>query len=83
MPERYELLKDACEELKNTGRIYTHTIILAPFGEYWEVVSLIDGEPVAAGLGLVSDPHYAADSDHTPLTPAADCADCAAWQEAA
>jgi len=76
MKQTFGTVIDACELNNLSG----YMVVLAPDFARWLVVdSASEVEytiDAMSELGLVSDPHYAADSTHTPLTPDTRCPEC-------
>jgi hypothetical protein len=81
MKQYFDTVIEACEYI-DTHKLDGYMVVLAPAFDCWQIVNsaneveytidaMIDNE-----TGLVSDPHYAALSTHTPLTPDANCPEC-------
>jgi hypothetical protein len=80
MKHYFRTLIEACEYIA-VNNLDKYMVVLAPdFGRWLVVNSANEVEYTIDALttetGLVSDPHYAADSTHTPLTPDVLCPEC-------
>jgi hypothetical protein len=88
MKQTFRTIIEACEWIQ-ANNLTGYMIVLSPDFARWIVVDSASEveytiDALAAETGLVSDPHYRADSTHTPLTPDANCPECQrlGWVEA-
>ena len=79
MKQTFGTVIDACEFIQ-ANNLSGYMVVLAPDFDRWLVVDSASQVEYTidamSELGLVSDPHYAADSTHTPLTPDTRCPEC-------
>lgn len=79
MKQTFKTILEACEFIQENN-LSGYMVVLAPDFARWLVVDSANEVEYTldsmVALGLVSDPHYAADSTHTPLTPDVHCPEC-------